>query len=131
MTKQETYNLIYSLHAAIENANDDNIDLTDALKEAAIEARYAKYDLPGLLNAGLFGMDCLKRQLEIIACLLVDNDIEKDPELDGYYDTEAETLICERCAEIAELSCKIASIKTDLNNAMRTLSKLDKSIFKK
>lgn len=133
MTKKDAWNLLYSLHAAIATADitaDDNINLKAILNSANQDD--AKYDLPGLLNAGLFGLDCLKQRLEIIACLLKDNNppISKEYVTEDYYDTRDEELIIGRCLEIIELCSTILRAERASNALIAALSSLDPKVFK-
>lgn len=130
MTTNEAYNLIYSLHTAIEDAKDDYIDLSKVLKEAHYE--YIDSDLTTLLHAGHFGLDCLKRRLEIIACLLKDNDvlISKEYVTEDYYDIKDEELIVERCKEISELCSIILRAEKASNALTAALSSLNPEVFK-
>lgn len=129
MTTNEAYNLIYSLHAAIEGAKDNCIDLDKVFENTKKD--YIDGDIAMLLHAGHFGLDCFKKYLEIVASLLVDNDIivNYDEVANGYYSTEEEQSIIERCTEIAAFSRKIKCAEESLNNVMLQLSTLDKSIF--
>lgn len=131
MTKKDAYNLIYSLHAAIENADEEgNLDWPEVAKNLHYE--YVDSDLITLLHVGHFGLDCFKKYLEISACLLKDNGlvVSYDEVANGYYNTEAIHSIIARCTEIAELSRKLERAAKSLNNAMLELSTLNPEILK-
>lgn len=108
MTTQEAWNLLYKLHDAIEEAENDNINM-DCITSDTIDA----------LNYSLFGLDLANHYLDTVIRLVRTQNLES-----GYGDAAAEDLIMLRAKKLAQKASDVALLIVTVNKAVNMIDDL-------